>query len=98
MRSGYGVEQVFLRLRGGLLELEFVLVAPSGALKHDKVSFPTRNHIEGVRYAARHLASRGDVDTVSGVRLRVEQRGEFKDDPSLKRMFIHEFQDQLGLY
>ena len=98
MRSGYEVEQVFLRLRGGLLEFEFVLVAPSGALKHDRVSFPTRNSIEGIRYAARYLATRGDVDSVSGARLRVEQRGELRDDVSLKRMFIHAFQEQMDLY
>ena len=95
MRSGYEVEQLFLRLRGGQFSVECVLVAPSGALKHDTVTFPTRSELEAVKRAARYLAGRGDVEGAEGVRLRVERRGELKDEKNLKRFFVQTFQDEL---
>ncbi len=95
MRSGYEVEQIFLRPRGGQLAVECVLVAPSGALKRDTLTFPTRSELEATKRAARHLASRGDVEGVSGVRLRVERRGELRDEASLKRLFVQTFEDGL---
>ena len=96
MRSGYSVEQVFLKLRGGQIVLEFVLVALSGALKHDKVSFPTRSELEATKRGALYLASRGDVESTQGMRLRVERRGKLRDEASLKRLFIQTFEDELG--
>lgn len=96
MRSGYEVEQVFLRLCGGMLNVELVLVAPSGAIKHDTLTFPTKSELEAVERAARHLSQRGDVEGVSGVRLRVERRGGLKDEPSLKRLFVQEFAGDEG--
>ena len=96
MRSSYSVEQVFLKLRGGQIVLEFVLVALSGALKHDRVSFPTRSELEATKRGAVYLASRGDVESAQGVRLRVERRGELRDEASLKRLFIQTFEDELG--
>lgn len=95
MRSGYSVEQVFLRLRGGQMTVEVVLVAVSGALKHDKVSFPTRSELEATRRSAAYLASRGDVDSTDGVRLRVERRGELRDEASLRKLFVETFEDAL---
>ena len=95
MRSGYSVEQVFLKLRGGFMTLELVLVAPSGAVKHDKLSFPTRSELEATKRGAAHLAARGDVDSVSGVRVRVERRGELKDERALKKLFAETFEDEL---
>ena len=96
MRSGYSVEQVFLKLRGGQMTLEFVLVALSGAIKHDKVSFPTRSEFEATKRGAVYLSSRGDVESTQGMRLRVERRGQLRDESSLKRLFIQTFEDELG--
>ena len=88
----YTVDQVFVQMRGGRLELLLVLENIAGARHRETLSFPTRNTIEAVQHAAKHLASRGDIDGVSGVRLRREQRGELKDDISLRRLFVNEFQ------
>ena len=88
----YTVDQVFVQMRGGRLELLLVLENIAGARHRETLSFPTRNTVEAVRRAAKHLASRGDIDDVSGTRLRREQRGELKDDVSLQRLFVNEFQ------
>lgn len=88
----YTVDQVFLQLRGGRLELLLVLENSAGARHRETLTFPTRNTTEAVQRAAKHLAYRGDVSSVSGARLRREQRGELKDDPSLQRLFVSEFQ------
>ena len=95
MRSGYSVEQVFLKLRGGLMKVELVLVAPSGALKRDTLSFPTRSELEATKRSAAHLAARGDVDSANGVRVRAERRGELRDEKSLKKLFVETFEDAL---
>ncbi len=87
----YTVDQVFLQLRGGQLELLLVLENIAGARHRETLTFPTRNTIEAVKRAAKHLAYRGDVTSVNGARLRREQRGILKDDASLQRMFINEF-------
>lgn len=91
MRSGYRVEQVFVHPKGGGIELSFVLVAPSGALKHDKLSLRETNMGTAVRRAASHLARRGDVDSAAGVRLRVERKGRLTDDAELKHLFVQAF-------
>ena len=95
MRSGYSVEQVFLKLRGGLMNVELVLIAPSGATKRDTLSFPTRSELEATRRSAVHLAARGDVDSANGVRVRVERRGALRDERSLKKLFVETFEDEL---
>ncbi len=87
----YTVDQVFLQLRGGRLELLLVLENFAGARHRETLTFPTRNSVEAVTRAAKHLAHRGDITSVKGARLRREQRGELKDDASLQRMFINEF-------
>ncbi len=96
MRSGYSVEQVFLKLRGGLMRVELVLVAPSGAIKRDTLSFPTRSEFEAAKRSARHLAARGDVESTNGARVRVERRGELRDERSLRKLFVETFEDELG--
>ncbi|CAN5759333.1 hypothetical protein BH24DEI2_BH24DEI2_23100 [soil metagenome] len=88
----YTVDQVFVQMRGGSLELLFVLENFAGARHRETLAFPTRNTIEAVERAAKHLAYRGDVRSVTGARLRREQRGELKDDPSLQRMFVNAFE------
>ena len=94
MLSTYSVDQVFVRLRGGQLELLLVLENAAGARHRETLTFPTQNTIEGVRRGAKHLAYRGDIESVDGVRLRLEKRGgELKDEPSLKRIFINDFLD-----
>lgn len=91
--SSYTLEQVFLKLRGGQLELLLVFENMAGARHRETLTYPTRNTIEAVRRAARHLAYRGDVERVRGLRLRREERGELKDDSSLKRLFEDEFEE-----
>lgn len=95
MRTGYEVEQVFLRPKRGQTEVELVLVAPSGALKHERQTFPTREFAEAVRRSAQHLANRGDVVSASGLRLRVSREGSLKDDKRLAEAFELEFEDAL---
>jgi hypothetical protein len=91
MRSSYAVDQVFVRPRGGGLELSFVLVALSGAIKHEVLFRPNGDAQEAVAWAARHLAARGDIDRVDRVRLRVEKRGALRDDAVLRHLFIEAF-------
>ncbi len=97
MRTGYAVEQVFLRLSKGGLELSFVLLAVSGALKHETMRFATKNEREVVTRAARFLAARGDVDSADSLRFRVERGGRLKDDASLKTLFTKTFNQELDL-
>ncbi|MGL4611658.1 MAG: hypothetical protein ACRCYY_18600 [Trueperaceae bacterium] len=90
----YGLEQIFLRLRGGLMEVLLVLEDISGARTRETLKFSTRNGVETVRRLAKHLANRGDVDALKKLRLRVEERGELKDDEALRRLFLSEFRHQ----
>lgn len=92
MRSSYTVEQVFVRPRGGGLELAFVLVALSGAIKHEALRFFSTSAPEAVARAARQLAARGDIESAEGVRLRVEERGALRDDAALRRLFVQTFE------
>jgi hypothetical protein len=95
MRRGYAVEQIFVRKRGGRFVIEFGLVALSGALKKETLTFGAPSARDALDRAARHLAGRGDVDRVDGLRLRVEQRGELRDDAALKAHFAGRFLDEL---
>ena len=92
----YTLEQVFLKLRGGQLELLLVFENIAGARHRETLTYPTRNTIEAVRRTAKHLAYRGDVERVKGLRLRREERGLLKDDSSLKRLFENEFEEYAG--
>jgi hypothetical protein len=92
MRFGYAVEQVFVRPRGGGLELFVVLVALSGAIKREALCFLTTNAPEAVVRAAQQLAARGDIESAEGVRLRVEVRGALRDDAALRRLFVQTFE------
>ena len=87
----FTLDQAFVRLRGGQLEFLLVLENVAGARHRETLTFPTRNTIEAVRRAAKHLAYRGDITEVSQVRLRREERGVLKDDASLQRLFVGEF-------
>jgi hypothetical protein len=87
----YALEQVFLRLRGGLMEVLLVFENMAGARHRETLKFPTRNRIETIKRVAKHLANRGDVETMDKLRLRVEEHTELKDDPVLRRLLISEF-------
>lgn len=87
----YALEQVFLQLRGGLMEVLLVFENIAGARHRETLKFPTRNRIDTVRRLAKHLASRNDVEGMEKLRLRVEERSELKDDPALRRLLISEF-------
>lgn len=93
MQSGYEVEQVFVRKRGGMFELLVVTVAPSGARRRETLRFDAPNKRTAVRKAGKLLASRGDTEDASGVRLRVETRGQLHDDATLQREFISAFDE-----
>jgi len=93
MQSGYEVEQVFVRKRGGMFELLVVAIAPSGAQRRETFRFDAANKRTAVRKAGKMLASRGDTEDASGVRLRVETRGQLHDDSTLKREFIDAFDE-----
>ncbi len=87
----YALEQVFLQLRGGLMEVLLVFENIAGARHRETLKFPTRNRIETVRRVAKHLANRGDVESMDKLRLRVEEHSELKDDPALRRLLVSEF-------
>jgi hypothetical protein len=89
----YALEQVFLQLRGGLMEVLLVYENIAGARHRETLKFPTRNRIETVRRLAKHLATRGDVDDLSKLRLRVEEHRDLKDDPALRRLLVSEFKN-----
>jgi hypothetical protein len=92
----YALEQVFLRLRGGQMEVLLVLENLAGARHRETLTFPTQNPIEAARRSAKHLAQQGDVNDIGNLRLRIERSGVLKDDPSLKRLFAAEFEEQRG--
>lgn len=93
MLSTYALEQLFLRLRGGQMEVLMVLENPAGARHRETLTFPTRNTVETARRTAKHLVQKGQVTNVAKVRVRREERGELKDDDALRRLFISEFND-----
>jgi len=93
MQSGYEVEQVFVRKRGGMFELLVITIAPSGAQRRETLRFDAPNKHTAVCKAAKLLASRGDTEDASGARLRVETRGQLHDDTTLKRAFIDAFDE-----
>jgi hypothetical protein len=91
MYGDLSVQQLFLRLRGGHLEVLLVLENIAGATYRETLRFPTRNTVDVIRQVAKQLAYRGTVTEVDNLRLRVETRGVLKDDVALKRLFISEF-------
>lgn len=91
MKSGYSVEQVFLRRSGGSEVVDLVFVAPSGALKKERFAFPGATERQALERCARHLAARGDVDRAEDARLRVERGGRLVDDSALKAVFTQAF-------
>ena len=92
MRSGYSVEQVFIRPRGGQYSFTFVLVAPSGALLRDSITLHSSNLKQAISMASRYLFAKGFIDEVRGLRLRVERAGTLHDDANLKAQFIRAFE------
>lgn len=91
MYSDLSVQQIFLQLRGGHFEVLLVLENLAGATYRETLRFPTRNTVEVIRQVAKQLAYRGTVTEVDNLRLRVETRGELRDDSALRRLFISEF-------
>lgn len=91
MYGDLSVQQLFLRLRGGHLEVLLVLENVAGATYRETLRFPTRNTVDVIRQVAKQLAYRGTVTEVDNLRLRVETGGALKDDAALKRLFISEF-------
>ena len=92
----FSVDQVFLQMRAGHLELLLVKENLAGARQRETLRYPTQNTIDAVRRAAKQLAYRGDIDCVKNTRFRREQKGKLKDDPELKRLFISEFEYHKG--
>lgn len=92
MTRAYRLEQVFLRSRGGQLELLLVLETLAGARLRETLRFPTRDARAAVRQAAKHLARRGEVEDLSRLRLRVERGGRLTDDDGLRREFVSAFE------
>lgn len=63
------IDQVFLTRRGGRIEVLAQLVG-GGDLRHLPLLAPTEDPVGAVRYAATHLAGRGDVSGARGARVR----------------------------
>ncbi|HKI57155.1 MAG TPA: hypothetical protein VKB31_08395 [Trueperaceae bacterium] len=81
------VEQVFVRRRGGRVELLVVLETPAGERQRETLLAPTSSPEEAVRYAAVQLARRG-LGAATRLRLRRDLGGTLVDDPQLKQAFL----------
>jgi hypothetical protein len=92
VRSAYQIEQVFVRRRGGHIEISLVLVALSGATKRERLLLPTQDERQALVMTAENLARRPDVDGAAGARLRVATTGKLKDDPELLELFQRAFE------
>lgn len=64
------VDQVFLTRRGGRIEVIASMVGGGGDLRNLPLLAPTEDPVAAVRYAAAHLAGRGDVSGARGARVR----------------------------
>lgn len=85
------LEQLFLTPSGPGTELLLVLENPAGARTRERLLFPTRDVSDIVRRLAAHLARRGDVTDVSGVRVRRRVGGDLRDEPDLGRRLLAAF-------
>lgn len=81
------VEQLFVRRRGGRIELLAVLETPAGERVRETLLAPTASPEEAVRYAGVQLARRG-LRAARRVRVRRETGGALVDDEALKRAFL----------
>lgn len=81
------VEQLFLRRRGGRLEVLVVAETPAGERQRETLLAPTAEPEAAVRYAAVQLARRGLV-AAPRLRLRRERGGALVDDAALRRAFL----------
>lgn len=81
------VEQLFVRRRGGRIELLVVLETPAGERLRETLLAPTASPEEAVRYAAIQLGRRG-LRAAHRVRVRRETGGALIDDEALKRAFL----------
>ncbi|CAN5660714.1 hypothetical protein BH24DEI1_BH24DEI1_20380 [soil metagenome] len=93
MRTGYQIEQVFVRAKAGRTEVSLVMVAPSGAIKHETLQALAQDKQAALEQAARVLAFRPDLKSVRGARLRVEAGGRLEDDPGLLAVFVAAFRE-----
>ncbi len=81
------VEQLFVRRRGGRVELLVMLETPSGERQRETLLAPTASPDQAMHYAARQLARRG-LRLGPRLRVRREQGSSLVDDPGLKRAFL----------
>lgn len=81
------VQQLFVRRRGGRIELSWVLEDPAGARFRETLPTMDTAADAAVGTAARHLARRGDVVGAPKLRVRVEGNGTLTDAPELARAF-----------
>ncbi|MEJ2666141.1 MAG: hypothetical protein P8Z81_03400 [Deinococcales bacterium] len=89
------VEQLFVRRRGGRVELLVVLETPAGERLRETLLAPTASAEDAVRYAAVQLARRG-LRAARRVRVRRETGGTLIDDEALKRTFLAALGPQEG--
>lgn len=86
MRASH-VEQVFVRRRGGRVEVSFVFEDPAGGRTRESLATPMASAADALRYAATWLARRG-LRVGPRLRLRVERGSELLDDAALRSTFL----------
>ncbi len=94
MQSGWRLEQLFVRRVAGRITLLAVLENPAGARKREEIPTPSDNPRDAIRFLARHLARRSDVDGTTRLRIREDRNGEMTDRPEWRETFHDAFDDE----
>ncbi len=92
MTQGWRVEQLFVRRAAGRITLLAVLENPAGARRREEVPTPATTPEDALRFLARHLAHRHDVEGTTRLRIREERAGTMHDRPEWNAVFTNAFE------
>jgi len=92
----YELAQVFIKRKMGQTEALLVLENFAGARHRETMLIDSLNANKAVKLLARRLYFRGDIRAVGNARLRIEQKGELKDDFALLKLLQTEFESYNG--
>ena len=95
MRDGRELEQLFVRRRGGRIELLLVLEDPAGGRHREIVPLPHADPSAAVTALGRLLARRGDVVDAPRLRIREERARTLIERPDLVPVFLEAFEAEL---
>lgn len=95
MRDDLELEQLFVRRRGGRIELLLVLEDPAGGRHRERLLLPYAEPRAAVEALGRILARRGDVAGRLSPRVREERGGTLVDRPAWAEAFLDAFDAEL---